>query len=187
MRDQQYGIALVCNRRGASVVYQKLPFHPGIYKDDSPLEAKGYWIDADKIRFVRGLPETIYGWEKASSSTLLGLCRGAIAWADNARNPYAAFGTHLRLYVMDVAGVGTDITPVASYGSLSNPFAADGVTATITVTHASHGLVSDQAVTWPDGPTINGAATTAKKLYVISAPWRFSCSSLGSLSRIARV
>jgi hypothetical protein len=53
--------------------YQKLAFKPGIYKDDSPLEAEGYWVDADKIRFVRGLPETIYGWGKVSGSTLLGI------------------------------------------------------------------------------------------------------------------
>ena len=72
------------------------------------MEAKGYWVDADKIRFVRGLPETIYGWERASSSTLVGLCRGAFTWADNFRNPFAAFGTHLRLYGMDVDGNVTD-------------------------------------------------------------------------------
>ena len=94
--------------------YQKLPFHPGIYKDDSSLEAKGYWLDANKIRFVRGLPETIYGWEKASNSALLGLCREEMTWPDNGRTPYAAFGTHLRLYAMDVDGNVTDITPVAS-------------------------------------------------------------------------
>src|SRR6185437_14502770 len=94
--------------------YNKIAFQPGIYKDDNPLEAKGTWIDADKIRFVRGLPETIYGWERASASTLLGIARGAMTWADNGRNPYAAFGTHLRAYAMDVDGTVTDITPVAS-------------------------------------------------------------------------
>src|SRR5258705_1880774 len=96
------------------MAYQKILLQPGIYKDDSPLEAKGYWVEADKIRFIRGLPETIYGWERASAATLLGLARGAMTWADNSRNPYAAFGTHLRLYAMDVDGNITDITPVVS-------------------------------------------------------------------------
>src|SRR6185437_10647866 len=96
--------------------YNKIAFQPGIYKDDNPLEAEGYWVDADKIRFIRGLPETIYGWERASTSTLLGLCRGAFTWANNARNPFAAFGTHLQLYAMDVDGNITNITPITTYG-----------------------------------------------------------------------
>jgi hypothetical protein len=93
------------------MTYTKLPSRAGVTKDDSPLEAELTWTDADKIRFVGGLPETIYGWERASVSQLLGICRGAFTYADNARNPIAAFGTHLRLYTMDLDGNVADITP----------------------------------------------------------------------------
>lgn len=146
----------------------KLNFQAGVYKDDSPLKAKGFWVDADKIRFVRGQPETIYGWEKASSSSLLGICRGMLTWADNGRNPFAAFGTHLRVYVMDVDGNVTDITPVASYGQLTNPFTTDGTTSTITVAHTAHGLATSQAVTWPTVSAINGATITPTALYAVT-------------------
>lgn len=149
--------------------YAKLSFQPGIYKDDSPLKAEGYWIDADKIRFVRGLPETIYGWERASNSTLLGICRGAFTWADNGRNPFAAFGTHLRLYAMDVDGNVTDITPVASRtDGVSISFTTTNGSATVTAAWTGHGLVADQkfmfesaTVATIGGVTINGTYTVA--------------------------
>jgi hypothetical protein len=50
------------------MTWTPINFEPGVWKDDSPLKAQGYYIDADKIRFVNGLPETIYGWEKAASA-----------------------------------------------------------------------------------------------------------------------
>lgn len=136
---------------------QKLPLKPGVYKDDSPLEAEGYWIDADKVRFVRGLPETIYGWEKASASTLLGVCRGATTWADNAGNPYAAFGTTQRLYAMTVDGIVADITPVVSRGTLgNNPFTSTISLTTMTIAHTAHGLSALQLVTFSNASTVNG-------------------------------
>jgi hypothetical protein len=145
---------------------QKITFQPGVYKDDSPLEAQGYWIDADKIRFVRGLPETIYGWEHASNSTLLGICRGAITWADNVRNPFAGFGTHLRLYVMDVDGNVSDITPVASRGTLTDPFTTtDG--ASTTVTHAGHGLIAGQKTKFENAAAVGGITVSGE--YVVES------------------
>lgn len=57
------------------MTWTPINFEPGVWKDDSPLKAQGFYIDADKIRFVNGLSEIIYGWEPASTSTFLGLCR----------------------------------------------------------------------------------------------------------------
>jgi hypothetical protein len=124
----------------------KLPFKPGVYKDDTPLEAKGYWIDTDKIRFVRGLPETIYGWERATTSLLNGITRGGMTWGTNARVPYAAFGTHLQLYVMDGDGNVTNITPYLSYGQVTNKITTTAGTAT-TVNITAHGMVATQVFT----------------------------------------
>lgn len=148
---------------------QKLPFKPGVYKDDSPLAAKGFWVDADKIRFVRGMPETIYGWEIASPTTLLGICRGALTYADNSRNPFAAFGTHLRLYAMDVDGNVTDITPVIARATevtltiqtfLGQSTAQGGFTA--------HGLVQDQKFSFDDSTTATVGGITVNGTYVVA-------------------
>lgn len=127
--------------------YRKFPSSPGIYKDDSPLEAKLFWTDADKIRFERELPETIYGWERASIASVLGYCRGLHTWADNSKNPFAAIGTHLRLYAMDADGTVNDITPVASRGfATSISFTTVNGSPLVTAAWTSHGLVQDQKV-----------------------------------------
>lgn len=148
------------------MTWTPINFEPGVWKDDSPLKAQGYYIDADKIRFVNGLPETIYGWERASTSTLLGICRGAFAWQDNARSSYAAFGTHLRLYTMDLDGSVTDITPAVSYDRQSISFTTTNGSPVVTITGWTHGLVVDQkfkfenaTVTPVGGVTINGTFT----------------------------
>ncbi len=132
---------------------QKFQLKPGVYKDDSPLEANGYWVDADKVRFVRGLPETIYGWERATTSLLLGVTRGAISWGDNSRNPYAAFGTSQRIYAMDVDGNVTDLTPVASRAtnvsiSLTTTLGSSTVALALT-----HGLVALQKFSFDSATT----------------------------------
>lgn len=153
------------------MAYQKLPFQPGIHKDDSPLEAKGYWVDAEKIRFVAGKPETIYGWERASSSTLLGLCRGAFTWADNGRNPFAAFGTHLRAYAMDVDGNITDITPATSRASAVSISFTTTASTTVTADWTGHNLVVDQKFTLDTAsPATVGGVTIAGTFVVLTAP-----------------
>lgn len=145
------------------MTWTPINFEPGVWKDDSPLKAQGYYIEADKIRFVNGLPETIYGWERASTTTLLGLCRGLFTWQDNSRSAWASLGTHLRLYAMDLDGSVTDITPATSYDRQSISFTTTNGSATVTITGWTHGLSVDQkfkfansTVSTVGGVTING-------------------------------
>lgn len=129
------------------MTYKPLPSKAGVNKDDSPLEAQLTWTDADKIRFVGGLPETIYGWERAATAQLLGICRGAFTYADNDRNPYAAFGTHVRLYTMDIDGNVADITPrVAGPSTAVVTFASSIGDPKITITDYTHTFVPDQQI-----------------------------------------
>ncbi len=141
--------------------YVKLPFQPGVYKDDSPLQSKGYWIDVNKIRFVRGLPETLYGQEKASTAMLLGIARGGITYADNSRNPYAVFGTNLRLYAMDVDGNVTDITPGITYARTTVNLTTVISTSTVEAAWTGHGLVADQKFSFANVTvsTVGGVST----------------------------
>lgn len=152
------------------MTYRKLPFKPGVYKDDSPLEAKGYWIDTDKIRFVRGLPETIYGWEQASTSTLLGIARGMHTYADNSRNPYAAIGTSKRLYAMNVDGIVTDITPGVTYARTTVSLSTASGSTEVQAEWTAHGLVSDQKFTFSNATVSTvGGVTSAGTFIVLSS------------------
>lgn len=146
---------------------QKVPINPGVYIDDTPLTAEGFFIDADKIRFRRGLPEAMGGWELLSTTALNGLARGITSWSDNSLVKWLAIGTHTDLYALTDSVV-YDITPIVSRGTLSGPFATDGTTAVITVTAASHGLITGQYVSWPNVTVINGASITSTKMYPVT-------------------
>ena len=159
------------------MAYSKLAFAPGVYKDDSPLDAKGWFTDANKMRPVRGKYQTIGGWEGFTTNTFVGISRGLFAWADRGRNPFLANGTHLRLYASDVDGNQYDITPVVSRGELTNPFTTSVGLTTVTVSHTSHGLVENQKVSFANatavgGITINGdytvGASPATNSYTIT-------------------
>ena len=43
---------------------QKYIFNPGINKEGTDYSAEGGWFDANLVRFRKGLPEKIGGWEK---------------------------------------------------------------------------------------------------------------------------
>jgi hypothetical protein len=53
----------------------KLIFQPGINKEMTDLMDKGGWVDANLVRFRKGLPEKIGGWEKQQPKTTKGLAR----------------------------------------------------------------------------------------------------------------
>lgn len=73
---------------------------PGLNADDTTFAAKGAWADCDKVRFIRGFPQVIGGWQSLSVGLLGGVCRGALAWADLNSIINIAFGTHLTLEVV---------------------------------------------------------------------------------------
>ncbi len=148
--------------------YVKLPYLAGVYKDDSPLAAEGFFVDADKVRFVRGKPQTIGGWEIATTDTLTGICRGLQTWLSNEGLAYAGLGTHLRLHAY-FDGELYDITPVIERGELTNPFDTTDTDATVTVNNTAHGLTVDQKVGFANasvvgGLTINGEYTITEIL-----------------------
>lgn len=87
-----------------------LQLEPGIVADDTVLARIGRWIDGSMVRFVRGRPQLIGGWERIVLTALGGVCRNVFAWMDNASRLNIAFGTHTGLYVFK-GGVLYNITP----------------------------------------------------------------------------
>lgn len=89
---------------------RRLPYLPGVVKDDTSLAAQGYAIDSDKIRFVRGRPESQEGYVTKIAETVSGYTRGGWTWTDENGKPYLAAGTSSGLYTM-VSNRLWDITP----------------------------------------------------------------------------
>jgi len=137
---------------------QKLQFRPGINRETTRYMNEGGWYDCDKIRFRFGVPEKINGWQRYSDSQFLGICRKLHNWIALDQSNYVALGTHLKLYIEE----GTqyyDITPFrAAAASLSTDALKTGAAGSkvITVTHVSHGAVTNDFVTIAGAATFDG-------------------------------
>ena len=138
---------------------QKLQFRPGIVQDTTDYTNEGGWRDGDKIRFRLGLPETIGGWTRLTSTTMLGTCRDLHTWTSLTGTRYVAAGTSLKLYIVDGA-LPVDITPIRLVTSAGDvTFAATNGSATITVADTAHGCVLGDFVTFSGAVSLGGAIT----------------------------
>jgi serine/threonine protein kinase len=124
----------------------KLPFIPGIDKQDTEYGAEGKWSNCDNVRFRYGLPEKIGGWAKVTSDALVGATRGIRAWFSLDGDPYTIIGTNKKLYVY-ANNDWSDITPNRSTGDSITQFATTANSTTVSVTDAGHGAVEGDFVT----------------------------------------
>tara|TARA_B100001027_G_scaffold216685_1_gene193830 strand:- start:532 stop:2364 length:1833 start_codon:yes stop_codon:yes gene_type:complete len=134
----------------------KAQFAAGIDKQTTSYGAEGRWIDSKNVRFRSGLPEKIGGWTKVvTGKKIVGVVRATTAWVSLTGVRHLALGTDRKLYIY-IEGVFYDITPIRLTATLANnPFTADG-TATIVVTHSSHGAAAGDFVTFTGASALNG-------------------------------
>ena len=153
--------------------FAKFKFKPGINKEGTNYSNENGWFDADKIRFRKGRPEKIGGWEKYSSNTFIGTCRKIHVYKDIEQSQYKILGTHKKLYALE-GNVYNDITPIRSTTSAGDvTFAATNGSSTITATDTSHGAVAGDFVTFSDAATLGGNITAAvlnQEYEIVSIP-----------------
>ena len=138
---------------------QKLTFKPGIVRDTTDYTNEGGWFDCDKIRFRMGLPETIGGWEKFTSSTMLGSCRSLHTWTSLTGAHYVGAGTNLKFYIVD-GSQPNDITPIRLTTTAGDvTFAAVDGSSTLTVTDTSNGVYLNDFVTFSGAVSLGGVIT----------------------------
>ena len=139
----------------------KLQFQPGINREGTEYSADAGWYDADKVRFRKGRPEKIGGWEKYSTSTFLGVCRSLDDWVAIDGISYIGVGTHLKFYVNEGSSF-YDITPIRATTSAGDvTFAATNGSSTITITDSSHGAVVNDFVTFSGAASLGGVVIAA--------------------------
>lgn len=90
-----------------------LEYPPGIVGDETDFATPGF-KDAVNVRFWRGKPELIKGWEKLTSTLLGGVCRAVFPWSDGNNVFTLAFGLHNGLKVWQ-SGLVADITPTTGF------------------------------------------------------------------------
>jgi len=137
----------------------KLQFKPGVNREITAYSNEGGWFDIDNVRFQKGYPEKIGGWQKRSTHSFLGTCRALHAWVSLNRDQYVGVGTHLKYYI-DEGGFYNDVTPLrttTSAGAIT--FAATNGSSEITVSHTNHGAVVNDFVTYSGAASLGGLIT----------------------------
>jgi len=139
--------------------YTDLRFKPGINKEITSFSEGNGWVDCDKIRFRFGYPEKLNGWEKNTSSSFLGACRGLHEWVALSGEGFLGVGTQFKYYIKQGTGF-NDVTPIrVTTGAGDITFAATNGSATITVTDVNHGAVLGDFVTFSGAASLGGAIT----------------------------
>ena len=138
----------------------KLQFKPGINREGTEYSADAGWYNSDKVRFRKGRPEKIGGWEKYATNTFLGVARSLHDWRAIDGVAYVGVGTTLKFYVNEGANY-NDITPIRATTSAGDVTFAKVANddATITVTDTSHGAVVNDFVTFSGAASLGGNIT----------------------------
>ena len=139
----------------------KIIFNPGINKEFTDLMDKGGWSDGNLVRFRKGLPEKIGGWEKTITSSYNGTGRALTAWVALDATRYLGLGTTTKYYVQG-GGALYDITPIRSTTSAGDvTFDSTSGSSSIQVTDTSHGAVQNDFVTFSGAASLGGNITAA--------------------------
>ncbi len=149
----------------------KVQFNPGVDKEGTEYTADAGWFDSDKIRFRKGRPEKIGGWQKFSTDSFLGICRSLHDWASLESIKYIGLGTNLKFYVSEGSSF-SDITPIRSTTSAGDvTFSATDGSSTLTVSDTAHGAVVNDFVTFSGALTLGGniTATVLNQEYQVLA------------------
>jgi hypothetical protein len=137
-------------------VLTKLQFRPGINREVTPYSNEGGWVDGDKIRFRAGFPETIGGWQKASTMQFEGVCRALINWTTLTGTNFVGVGTHLKYYIERGGGF-FDITPIRLTTAAGDvTFAATNGSDVLVVSDVDHGARLNNYVTFSGATTLGG-------------------------------
>lgn len=140
---------------------QKLLFKPGINKELTAYTNEGGWFDGNLVRFRKGLPEKIGGWQKYSNSSFISRGRALHAWVALDSTKYIGLGATQKYYVLEGTSY-NDITPIRSTTSAGDvTFSASNGDATITVSDTAHGAVQNDFVTFSGASSLGGNITAA--------------------------
>lgn len=83
---------------------------PGLTSDDTPYSSEGSYRAGNNIRFTKGKPEVVAGWEKITSNYVQGAVRNVLPWKDNLGGTQIALASDKGLFVHR-SGKIYDVTP----------------------------------------------------------------------------
>jgi len=136
---------------------KKIQFRPGVNRETTSYGDENGWFNSDLIRFRKGRPEKMGGWERLSSNTIDGTGRSLHVWAALDGSKFMGLGTETKFYIEEGGGY-NDITPIRVTATLgSNPLkTGTASSAVVTVTAVAHGAVTGDFVTFSGATTTDG-------------------------------
>ena len=137
----------------------KIQFNPGVNRETTSYGSENGWFDSDLIRFRKGRPEKMGGWERLSSNTINGTGRSLHVWSALDGSKFMGLGTETKVYIEEGGGY-NDITPIRSTATLgADPLKTGAASsAVVTVTAVAHGAVTGDFVTFSGATTTDGIA-----------------------------
>lgn len=117
--------------------FTPLMLRPGVSTQATPLLNEAGYSASQLIRFRDNMLEKLGGWQRFTSTSLVGTCRALLPWADLNLIPYLACGTEQRLEVFTEGQI-FDITPIRQTSNLTNPFTTTSLSTTVSVNSPSH-------------------------------------------------
>jgi hypothetical protein len=146
---------------------RKPKFRPGITKVDTGLQSEGSYIDGNRVRFYKGQPQPIGGWQVFNPTSFTGLARGAHAWTNLQGQRCVAFGTASHLYGFVNSAI-RDITPRLHLTVLNNALSTVSGSPLVTVSLPFHNLsVGDPVVFSNHQSTVGGL--TVEGTYTVTS------------------
>jgi len=144
-------------------------FKPGINKEETDYSNENGWVDGNFVRFRKGRPEKIGGWEKLTASTYIGSARALHSWISLGGSRYLGIGTTNKYYIEEGQAY-NDVTPIRATTTNGITFAATDGSSTITATDSDHGAVNGDFVTIAGAASLGGliTATVLNQEYQIS-------------------
>ena len=136
----------------------KYTFRPGINREGTNYSNEGGWFNSDKVRFRKGKPERIAGWQKNSLNSFKGTARSLYSYRDTDSTSYVGVGTHLKYFVKE-GSTFYNITPIRKTSTNSITFAATDGSSVVVVTDSSHGATANDSVTFSSAVTLGGNIT----------------------------
>jgi hypothetical protein len=135
-------------------------FKPGINKEETNYSNENGWVDGNFVRFRKGRPEKIGGWEKLTTSTYEGSARALHSWISLGGSRYLGIGTTNKYYIEEGQAY-NDVTPIRATTTNGITFAASNGSSTITATDSDHGAVNGDFVTISGAVSLGGNITAA--------------------------
>lgn len=119
--------------------FENLELAPGINTQLSrTLTGRGY-SSSQLIRWMYGQPQKYGGWQRLTSTPLVGICRGMHAWSDLSGNGWLACGTDQRLEVY-FGGSVFDITPLRATTNPAVSFTTTNGSANVSIHDVANGV-----------------------------------------------